>query len=666
MTHFRNITIPIVTILILMLAGCHHDSTTLQELVSIDSMLTVAHQYENALHRLDSIQLDGFNKEERAYYSLLLAQARFKNYIDDTTDTVINVAVNYYKNSNDNEKRTRAYLYQGCVYEGMKKQEKAVESYKMAEKTADENDLENRAYVNLRLGVLYQKTIVGAKTTAIEKYDEALKLYRQLNDKHYELLCLTNIGAIYRDFKDKERQDSALYYIDSAIDLAQNQNEVYFIFTNLYHKAEFYELFKQDYLNAKNYAVRAIRIGGKEIDHPRAHYCAAKSYIKLGQIDSALYYLNRSPESASANDSIMYYNLLADISRFKNDNESWLNYHDKAHAMADSILIGSLNAKLLTIEKKYDLQKEELKNVTLRSELKGAWLTVALTLLAALALIHFLWRYRNRLRTKENEYELLKSDLNASLDSLEQMRLTINNYEEELREAEEGYRAELARQDALVSNMAGEIATVKTSLQEKEHELRETEAGYRKKLAKNEELVSNLTGEITSVRSTLKNNEQERGQLKDRIAALEAKKAQSDEIKAILDGQIKVVHELIQSSHELDEQRFAKKFASLMSVPESPRTATYWSNLQALTNDLYGNILEDAIRMGKGRLRESDVNFIALLCCGYSRTAVMICMRFNNVVTISNKKKKIARKMGVTSLDEFIRPYQEDYQKSLK
>ena len=207
------------------------------------------------------------------------------------------------------------------------------------------------------------------------------------------------------------------------------------------------------------------------------------------------------------------------------------------------------------------------------------------------------------------------------------MRLTINNYEEELRETGEGYRTELARQEALVSDMAGEIATVKSSLQEKEHE---------------------------------------RVQLKDRIAALEAKKAQSDEIKAILDGQIKVVHELIQSSHELDEERFAKKFASLMSVPENPRAATYWSNLQVLTNDLYGNILEDAISLGKGRLRESDVNFIALLCCGYSRTAVMICMRFNNLVTISNKKKKIARKMGITSLDEFIRPYQDEYQKSLK
>ena len=622
----RSVGLAALIALVVLFSECSQKSPSMTALMQIDSLL-LKKDYTGALKEINTIDPASLDEEGRAFYALLLTEAKYKNYDPITSDSLISQAVRYYRDSNDREKATRSLLYQGCVYEVLGEPEKAVDSYNKADESADKHDIANKAYAKLRLGVIYQGYAVGAKKIALEKYFEALQLYRLLPDRHYELLCLTNIGAIYRDFKEEEKQDSALYYIDSAIDLAQKQNEVFFIFSNLYHKAEFYELFKQDYLNAKDFAVQAIGIGGKEIDHPRAHYCAAKSYIKLGQIDSALYYLNCSPESVTANDSIMYYNLLADISRFRNDNESWLNYHDKAHAMADSILIGSLNAKLLTIEKKYDLQKEELKNVTLRSELKGAWLTVALALLAALALIHFLWRYRNRLRTKENEYELLKSDLDTSLNSLEQMRLTINNYEEGLREVEEGYKAELARQEALVSDMAGEIATVKTSLQEKEHE---------------------------------------RVQLKDRIAALEAKKAQSDEIKAILDGQIKVVHELIQSSHELDEERFAKKFASLMSVPESPRAATYWSNLQVLTNDLYGNILEDAIRQGKGRLRESDVNFIALLCCGYSRTAVMICMRFNNVVTISNKKKKIARKMGITSLDDFIRPYQEDYKKSLK
>ena len=661
----RSVGFTALIALVVLFAECSQRSPDKTALMQIDSLL-LRNDYTEALKKIGNIDPASLDEEGRALYALLLTEAKYKNYDPITSDSLISQAVRYYRDSHDREKATRSLLYQGCVYEVLGDPEKAVDCYNKADESADRQDIANKAYAKLRLGALYQGYVVGAKRIAVEKYFEALQLYRLLSDKHYELLCLTNIGAIYRDFKEKEKQDSALYYIDSAIDLAQNRNEVYFIFTNLYHKAELYELFKQDYLNAKNFAVQAIRIGGREIDHPRAHYCAAKSYIKLGQIDSALYYLNRSPVSVTANDSIMYYNLLADISRFRNDHESWLNYHDKAHAMADSILIGSLNDKLLTIEKKYDLQKEELKNVTLRSELKGAWLTVALALLAALALIHFLWRYRNRLRTKENEYELLKSDLDTSLNSLEQMRLSINNYEEGLREAEEGYKAELARQEALVSNMVGEIATVKTSLQEKEHKLRETEAGYQKELAKNEELVSKLTGEITNARSTLKDNEQERLELKGRIAALEAKKAQSDEIKAILDGQIKVVHELIQSSHELDGERFAKKFASLMSVPDSPRIATYWSNLQVMTNDLYGNILEDAIRMGKGKLKENDINLIALLCCGYSRTAIMICMKFNHIVTISNKKKKIAVKMGIPSLDEFIRSYQEEYERSLK
>ncbi len=623
--HFLARPISIMVFMAILLS-CTQRSSNMVALKQIDSLL-LKNNYIEALKEISTFNPDTLNEEERALYSLLLTQAKFKNYEPITSDSLINQAVNYYQNSDDKEKATRSLLYQGCVYEVLDYPEKAVDCYNRAEETADNNDFANKAYANMRLAFLYQTYIVGAKTIAIEKLFKALQLYRLLHDEHYELLCLSDIGAIYRDFNEKEKQDSALFYIDSAIELAKKQNDTYFQFANLFNKAEFYELERNDYLNAKRYVVQAINIGGKEIDHPRAHFCAAKSFVKLGNIDSALYYLNQSPNIHTAEDSIMYFTLLADISLFKNDHESWLYYNNKYHSMSDSILIGSLNAKLLTIEKKYDLQQEELKNVSLRSKLKGAWLIIALALLAALSLFHFLWRYRNRLRAKENEYELLKSDFSTSLSSLERMQVTINKYEDELKEAEDKYRAELAQQEALVSD---------------------------------------LTGEITDVKSTLRFKELERLQLNDKISALESKKAQSDEVKAILDGQIKVVHELIQSSHELDAERFSKKFTSLMSVPESPRIATYWSNLQVLTNDLYGNILEDAIALARGKLKDNDINLIALLCCGYSRTAIMICMKFNHIVTISNKKKKIAVKMGIPSLDEFIRPYQEEYEKSLK
>lgn len=650
---------------IAILSNCTHNTSNMTALVRIDSLL-LKNDYVEVLNKIKGIDPQKLNKADLALYSLLLTQAQYKNYEPITSDSIINYAVNYYQNSNDKEKATRSLLYQGCVYEVLGNPEKAIDCYNQADKTAGKQDIANKAYAKLRIGVLYQENIVGANSIAVEKYFEALQLYRLLSDKHYELLCLTTIGSLYRNFKEIEKQDSALFYIDSAIELAKEQNDIYFLFENIFIKAELYEILKHEYLTAKNLAVQAINIGGTEIDHPRAHFCAAKSFIKLRQIDSAYYYLNHAPKPNTARDSIMYYNLMADIAQYKNNNELWLISQNKAISMADSILINNLNAKLFSIEKKYDLQQKELKNISLRSKLKGAWLTVTLALLAALALFHFLWRYRNRLRIKENEYELLKSDLDTSLLSLEQMEVSIDNYKNELKEAEDDYKAKLAQQEVLLSDLSGEIADVKTSLQEKEQELKETETGYQKKLAQQEELVTNLTGEITDAKSALKNKEQERLELNEKIAALQAKKAQSDDIRAILDGQIKVVHELIQSSHELNSEKFVNKFKSLMSIPESPRIATYWSNLQVLTNDLYNNILEEAIRMGKGKLRESDINFIALLCCGYSRTVIMICMKFKNIVTISNKKKKIAAKMGIPSLDEFIRPYQENYKKSLK
>lgn len=656
--------IPLMAI-IAILSSCTQSTSNMTALMRIDSLL-LKNDYVEALSEINGIDPNKLNEADLALYSLLLTQAQYKNFEPITSDSIINQAVNYYQNSDDKEKATRSLLYQGCVYEVLGNLEKAADCYNRADETAEKNDIYNKSFACLRLGFLYQSQMIGSKSIAASKFKDALKGFRQIKEKHYELVSLSELGSIYREFKDKTRQDSAVLFTTEAYHLADSLHDQYYKFANIYIRAEFYELFKNDYHKAKKDILNALAIDSTIIDHPRAHLCAASTFIHLGNKDSALYYFKKAPQIQSSADSVRYYNLLADIALFDKDYKSWLKYHDQAHSMADSILIGSLNAKLLTIEKKYDLQQEELKNVSLRSKLRGAWLTIALVLLASLTLFHFFWRYRNRLKIKENEYELLKSDLNSSLLSLEQMEVSIDNYKNELKEAEDAYRAELAQQETLVSNLSGEIANVKTSLQEKEQELKETETGYQKKLAQQEELVSNLTGEITDVKSTLKNKEQERLQLNEKIAALQAKKEQSDEIRAILDGQIKVVHELIRLSHELNSEKFVNKFKSLMSMPESPRIATYWSNLQVLTNDLYNNILEDAIRMGKGKLRESDINFIALLCCGYSRTVIMICMKFTHLVTISNKKKKIAVKMGIPSLDEFIRPYQEEYEKSLK
>lgn len=650
-------------ILIVSFYGCNHNSI-IHELQSVDSLIA-NNQNSEALTQLKTIDSESLNNENKAYYTLLLTLSEYKNYIDIKSDSAISEAVDYYRKHGNNKLLVRALIAKGCANEVAGDPEKAVECYHEAEDLSLNNDTNSLAYSKLRLGVLYQNQVIGSNTIALQKYKEALPLYQALGDKHYELICLSSIGGIYRNIEEKH--DSAVVYLNEAIDLAKALNEPYVVFTNLFLLSEYYLVREHDYEKAKVYALQAISVNGITIDHPRAHYRLAMSYLSLGQPDSAVYYLNSSPIANSAMDSIVYYEVLSKLEQdyWKHEGKSKY-YIELAHSIADSLTINGLNHRLLAVEKKYDLQKEELNNASLQSKLRGSWLAVALALLAAVTIFHFAWRYRNRLKAKENEYELLKLDLISSLANLEQMQASISNYEDKLKEAEDEYRTELAQKEALVSNLSGEIDDVKSSLHNKEHELELATSGYQKELSKQEEIVSNLTEKIAEAIISHKNNETERLLLKEKISVLEAKKAQSDEIKSIIDGHIKVVHELIQSSYELDGARFVNKFKSLMYMPNNKRIATYWSNLQELTNDLYNNVLKDAIELSHGRLRNNDINLIALLCWGYTRSVIMICMQYDNIGTISNMKYKIAKKMGIPSLDEFIRPYQEEYKNSLK
>lgn len=650
-------------ILIVSFYGCNHNSI-IHELQSVDSLI-VNNQNSEALTQLKTIDSESLNNENKAYYTLLLTLSEYKNYIDIKSDSAISEAVDYYRKHGNNKLLVRALIAKGCANEVAGDPEKAVECYHEAEDLSLNNDTNSLAYSKLRLGVLYQNQVIGSNTIALQKYKEALPLYQAWGDKHYELICLSSIGGIYRNIEEKH--DSAVVYLNEAIDLAKALNEPYVVFTNLFLLSEYYLVREHDYEKAKEYALQAISVNGITIDHPRAHYRLAMSYLSLGQPDSAVYYLNASPAANSAMDSIVYYEVLSKLEQdyWKHEGKSKY-YIELAHSIADSLTINGLNHRLLAVEKKYDLQKEELNNASLQSKLRGSWLVVALALLAAVTLFHFAWRYRNRLKAKENEYELLKLDLNSSLANLEQMQASISNYKDRLKETEDEYRTELAQKEALVSNLSGKIDDVKSSLHNKEHELELATSGYQKELSKQEEIVSNLTEKIAEAKISHKNNETERLLLKEKISVLEAKKAQSDEIKSIIDGHIKVVHELIQSSYELDGARFVNKFKSLMYMPNNKRIATYWSNLQELTNDLYNNVLKDAIELSHGRLRDNDINLIALLCWGYTRSVIMICMQYDNIGTISNMKYKIAKKMGIPSLDEFIRPYQEEYRNSLK
>ncbi|HNT48552.1 MAG TPA: hypothetical protein PKK16_07185, partial [Bacteroidales bacterium] len=178
--------LPFFLLLAFILGGCRTAHSVSQSfLSSIDSMMT--DNPDTAYKVLKDISPDELNtRRERAYYALLLTQARHKNYIPLRNDSLINVAVNYYKGQRDREKYAKALLYKGICIEEMNDPQKAIEVYAEAEKVAlSTTDYLTTGLINSQMAWLYQDMYIENKAD-IERFKKAMEYFRLAGHKKNE------------------------------------------------------------------------------------------------------------------------------------------------------------------------------------------------------------------------------------------------------------------------------------------------------------------------------------------------------------------------------------------------------------------------------------------------------------------------------------------------
>lgn len=96
--------------------------------------------YENpdsALAVLDSVPRRKLGKASQSRFALLYSMALDKSFIDVKGDSLVNMAVKWYRRHGSSDERFKAYYYQGRVYQNAGEWEKAMESFFMAERYAD-------------------------------------------------------------------------------------------------------------------------------------------------------------------------------------------------------------------------------------------------------------------------------------------------------------------------------------------------------------------------------------------------------------------------------------------------------------------------------------------------------------------------------------------------
>ena len=130
---------------------------------------------EAALRVLESIgQPDLHTKEHHARYALLYSQALDKNYIDKTNDSLINVAVDYYRQTDEVRSKFLSYYYKGRIHRN-----------------------------------------AGENPEAMLAFMEAEQLVDALGDDYYAGLLYSYIASIYRSYMDYPK---AMEYAEQSID----------------------------------------------------------------------------------------------------------------------------------------------------------------------------------------------------------------------------------------------------------------------------------------------------------------------------------------------------------------------------------------------------------------------------------------------------------------
>ena len=344
----------LITTLCIFFNACHN-SNTAPQLQLADSLIDK--RADSALCILEKLSIEEIsNKSARAMYALLLTEALDKNFKSHRNDSLILIAVDYYKDNSNNKLKTKAYYYLGRVYQDNKEYIKATEAYLTALKTASPTQAPIlQIYNNLALCYESQEFYLPA----IKTYKESYATAEKMQDKYGILHATRGLGNVYA-IQDEE--EKALSYYQKALSIAQSIKD------SLWENAIFCDIAKvyDDqglYIEAKKQIDLALRYAPSNINLSPTYFWKGSILYNLEETDSAIHYLSRASTKANIYTKASIYQTLYEINKENKNYEQAILYNDTALTCYDSIQKIIHHTEINNLIKKHsiDIYKEQIK-----------------------------------------------------------------------------------------------------------------------------------------------------------------------------------------------------------------------------------------------------------------------------------------------------------------
>ncbi|MBQ8239496.1 MAG: hypothetical protein IJZ38_01450 [Bacteroides sp.] len=426
---------------LLLLTGCNAPNQVTDDLIRAEAWMN--EHPDSALNLLKGIEQPELQtREHHAHYALLYSQALDKNYIDLTSDSLINIAVDYYKDRDDVRAKFLSYYYQGRIYTNANNLTQATLAYMEAEQLVDElGDDFAAGLLYDQMGDIFQEYYDFSK--ALESYQYATTCYQKANKPLHKLYGMLSQSGIY---KSMNKDTDSFHILYNILVEAKEINQTSVIRSCL---GDLIILCLK-----MNKHQEAISFYNNLINNYSIEQMTSSLYANLSllmarekNMEKSQFYMNEAWKRAkNQSDSIHLYYISAQVEQLSSSYQKAFSDLEQSITLQNRSVRESLQQPILTTQMDFLRQKMELQKYKAQSEKQMRIIGVVLTILLAVAAVYAVSvyikrqreKYLKQIRKQVARIELLKDEKNGmeeEVRKLNQLLLQGGELKDELMQA---------------------------------------------------------------------------------------------------------------------------------------------------------------------------------------------------------------------------------------
>lgn len=399
-----------------LIAGCGDNRDVDSALLRADEMMET--MPDSALKVMEAIDPEKVSSgRQRAEYALLLTQARYKNFIDETDDSLISVATSYYNHEEDIELRLRANFLQARILENANNHTSSIVFALHAEQAALKlGDSLWLARIYELIADIYNDTY--NTPLELENRIKAIGFYKKSGNRKLHDWNLIPLIKCYANQQGEENVIKALELLDS-VSCSNNKLEEDRKLSAALISSYLYPLF----ITNQHIKLRDMFNSLSELDS--GEYVGfddcilmSRSYILTNQIDSAEFYLQKASELGDSDSLSIEMNRFM-ILKARNLYKDALEKYIVISEIQDSIVEDQLKQSVLSSQSNYHELKAKREHIRAKKASRRTfWITfvlIAIIILLSLYVTEKIKLKNYKILSWVNEVNVLSANLDESL-----------------------------------------------------------------------------------------------------------------------------------------------------------------------------------------------------------------------------------------------------------